>query len=316
MSKTNTPPVVLIAGVREGSLLGVLDVHGYTVVQPPTGALSLDWAREVHPDIIILPAALPDMSGIAACRLLHGDPRIGYNVPILVFTPDKPTPEQRVTALGAGAWECLQHPTDAEELLLKLETYIQAKRSIDLALAEGLAAPAAGIHSRHTLMRRARELGALMARQRGALACIVFALDPDPADARAGQLVAQTTRVSDVVGMLTPSELAVLAPATEHAGAVQLAERVGGVLRKAIGRGVLPPGSTLQVGYDAVANLTYTPVDPAELLAHASAALRSGQPERGHAWVRRFEGTATSGPDAPASSRPSMPGSDKGTSAS
>ncbi|HEY6209879.1 MAG TPA: hypothetical protein VIW28_12515, partial [Gemmatimonadales bacterium] len=127
------------------------------------------------------------------------------------------------------------------------------------------------------------------ARQRAALACIVFALDLDAADARAGRLVAQTTRVSDAVGMLTPSELAVLAPATAHAGAVQLAERVGTVLREAIGKGVLPKGSTLRVGYEAVANLTYTPVDPAELLVRASAALRSGQPEPGHAWVRRFE---------------------------
>ena len=51
MSMTKPPPVVLIAGAREASLVGMLDVRGYTVVQPPSGALSLDWAREVQPDI-------------------------------------------------------------------------------------------------------------------------------------------------------------------------------------------------------------------------------------------------------------------------
>src|SRR2546429_7341256 len=131
--------------------------------------------------MIIIDAELPDMSGIDACRLLHSDLRIGHTVPTLILTPNKPTPEQRVAALRTGVWDFLLYPPDREELLLSLETYLQAKRNIDVALA-GLVDPATGLHTRPALARRARELGALMSRARGGLACVVFALDADPAD--------------------------------------------------------------------------------------------------------------------------------------
>jgi DNA-binding response OmpR family regulator len=307
MGLTNAPSLILLAGVHEASLANVLKANGFTVVQPPTGALALDWARDVQPDTII--------ASLDACRLLRGDPRIGHDVPILILTPDRPTPEQRVSALGAGAWDFLRHPGDIDELLLRLETYRQAKRNLDLALADRLVDPATGLHNRASLARRAQELGALMARQRAGLACVVFAFDPDsdPADSRAGRLLTHAARLSDVVGTLAPSELALLAPATRHAGAVKLAERVGGVLRRAIDGGVFRRGSTLRAGYDAVANLTYRPMDPVELLMHASAALRAGTPEPGRAWVRRYDGGAADR-DVRSPPRPTEPMSDKGKS--
>src|SRR6266511_3381245 len=124
------PTIVLIAVVRDHSLGRVLDTNGYAVVQPASGTLALEWAREIRPDLIILDAELPlavvqpasgtlalewareirpdliildaelpDMSGIDACCLFCNDPGIGRNVPVLIVTADKPTPEQRVTAL-------------------------------------------------------------------------------------------------------------------------------------------------------------------------------------------------------------------------
>src|SRR2546426_3695219 len=79
----------------------------------------------------MLAADLPDMTGIDASRLLHADLRIGHNVPIFIIATDKPTPEQRVAALRAGAWDFVRHPGDPEEVALKLQTYVQAKRNID-----------------------------------------------------------------------------------------------------------------------------------------------------------------------------------------
>jgi hypothetical protein len=143
-----------------------------------------------------------------------------------------------------------------------------------------------------------------MTRKHGALACVVFAVDTKSSDPRAGDVVARTARVSDVVGALTPTELVVIAPATGHAGAVKLAQRLTGVLREALG-GVdqLAPGSTLLVGYDAVANLGYSPIDPVELLTHATAAVKNGIPDARSPWVRSFdlgggsEPTGSSGPE-------------------
>src|SRR5258706_412464 len=151
-----------------------------------------------------------------------------------------------------------------------------------------------GLHSRPGLARRARELGALMARHHGALACVVFEMDKSPVDPRTGNLVAQTARVCDVVGSLGPGEFAVLAPGTSDAGALRFAQRVASALCASPGgskENAVTPG--LRVGYDAVVNLKYAPIDPVALLGRAAAAVRNGRPEPGYPWVRRFDAGTT-----------------------
>lgn len=301
---TNTAlPVVLIAVGRDRSLTRTLDPAGYHVIEVTTAARALDRARNTRPDVIILDAELSDVTGLEACRLFRGEPHIARNIPILLLTSGPPTPEQRVSALRAGAWDFLRHPGDPDELALKLETYIQAKRNIDATLAEGLFDPATGLHSRPGLARRARELGALMARHHGALACVVFAVDETPVDPRAGHLVAQTARVCDVVGSLGPGEFAVLAPGTSDAGALKLAQRVASALSASPGGGK----EGLRVGYDAVVNLKYAPIDPVALLGRAAAAVRNGRPEPGYPWVRRFD-VGTLAEDARVVARSTPPG--------
>ena len=287
------PPLILIAAQADHSLASVFEGSHYTVVQVHSGAQALQCVRDVRPDAIVLDADLPDMSGIDACRLLHDDLRIAHTVPTLILAPNKPTPEQRVAALRAGVWDFLPYPPDPEELLLSLETYLRAQRNTDVTLV-GLVEPATGLYTRPALARRARELGALMSRARGGLACVVFALGADPADPKAGSLMARSARVSDVVGALGPGEFAVLAPGTDHTGAVKLAQRIGGALRDVVGANrSIASASRLQVGYDAVSNLKYSPIDPVALLLRATTAVRNGTPEPGCPWMRRFHEAKT-----------------------
>jgi hypothetical protein len=129
-----------------------------------------------------------------------------------------------------------------------------------------------------------------MGRKHGALGCVVFSLEAAVPDLETASLVARSTRVSDVVGSLGPAEFAVLAPGTDGVGMVQLALRVGHALSNgAGGRTAFVPGATLRAGYDAVANFTYAPMDPVELLGRASTAVRTGKPEAEYTWVRRYE---------------------------
>src|SRR5260370_26690609 len=130
--------------------------------------------------------------------------------------------------------------------------------------------PATGLHSRTGLARRARGRGALMARIHGALACVVFAVDADPADVGAAAYLAQAARVSDVVGRLGPREFAVIAPATDHVGALQLARRVSDALCEEGSKTALTPGKTLHVCYDAAADLKYWATDPSALASVCS----------------------------------------------
>ncbi len=302
------PHLILVAANPEHSLSSVFAGRPYAVVQVHTGTLAVEWVRDVRPDTIILDAALPDMTGIDACRLLHSDLRIGHTVPTLILAPNKATPEQRVAALQAGVWDFLLYPPNPEELFLSLETYLQAKRNIDVALA-GLVDPVTGLHTRPALARRARELGALMSRARGGLACVVFALDAHRADPKVGGVVVRSARVSDIVGALSPTEFVVLAPGTDHAGAIKLAQRIGDALRDGVGvNDSSASGSALQVGYDAVTNLKYSPIDPVALLLRATTAVRSGTPEPGCSWMRRFDEANASAAEAGSAQRTTRSG--------
>src|SRR3990170_4510909 len=97
---TGATAFVLLAAHQERSLALLLDAQGYAVIQSPTGAHALKWARTVRPDLIVLEEELPDIAGTAVCRLLRGDPELGQNVPILIVTAGTPTAEQRVAALS------------------------------------------------------------------------------------------------------------------------------------------------------------------------------------------------------------------------
>ncbi len=282
-----TTAFVLLAVHRERSLAPLLDAQGYTVLESPSGAHALTWARTIRPDLIVLEEELPDIGGTAVCRLLRSDPEVGQSVPILIVTGAAPTPEQRVAALSAGAWDFLRVPGDGD-LALRLDAYVQAKRSMDVALADSSIISPTALYGRGGLTRRARELGALMVRCRAPLACVAFEIDADHIDPRLGTVIAHAARVSDVVGVLSPHLFAVVAPATNDSGVVALARRVAAALAVSR-RGSEAGGIRLLAGYAAVNTFAYEPMDPALLLAHAEHALRSGRPDASHPWVRRHE---------------------------
>jgi CheY-like chemotaxis protein len=296
MTNQGTRPIVLIAAPPERSLASALAGAPYDVYQVDSGTHAVEHAPTIQPDVVILDAQLPDMSGIDACRWLCSSPRIGRHVPILIVTDAAPTPELRVAALRDGAWDFVRRSDGYEELLVKLEVYVQAKRNIDEALAAQPPEPEPALLNRSGLARRARELGALMSRARGAFACVVFAVEAEPSDPRAGGIMAGAARISDVIGSLSPGEYAVLAPATDEAGALKLAVRLSDTLRERMSSDAQFRARSVRAGYDVVANFGYKPMDPVALMARAAVAVRDGRPEPGSPWVRRFKDSASSNP--------------------
>lgn len=282
-----TQPVVLLAAAPGHPLAGVL-AEPFAVVQASTGAEVLELTQDHDPDVVLLEHELPDMSGFEACLRLRSDRRLPFNVPCLILTEERPTPTQRVEAVRAGVWDFVHYPADRDALPLRLEGFVQAKRNLDLALSDGLTDPRTGLHTRNGLARRARQLGALMARERGGLACIVFVIDGNAHNPEVGGVVAHAARVSDVVGTLSDREVAVLAPGTDHAGVVRLARRMANALREGVGNGAAS-APVKSAGYEAVTNLSYTPIDPVELLHRAAIAVHSGLPEPELAWLKRYE---------------------------
>jgi CheY-like chemotaxis protein len=311
MDIENNParPVLLVAGERALLAAKAGGDDWCSIAHVRDGREALEWVQSGRPDTVVLDVDLPDMSGIIACGLLGDDPHVGHSVPILLASSGPPTAEQRAAGLRAGAWDFVHHDDHALELSLRLQTYVRAKRNVDIALAEGATALAARVFDRMVLARRARELGALMARKHGSLACLVFEPQPPLNEASVGHALALTARLSDVVGIWSPTALALVAPDTDDDGAVRLARRVTAVLERehdAVPK-PLAERPRIHIGYAAVANLTYRAVDPLLLFAHATTAVRTGTPDARSPWVRRFDVSRASDQDVRAVLTPPDP---------
>jgi len=259
-------------------------------VRTHTGRLTLDAARSAQPDVIMLDEALPSADTHALCRALRDDAEVGPSTPILVSITRRPTTKDHMAALRVGVWEFLVEPLPAEELTARVGSYVAARQEPGQRTAQ-LVDETTGLVSLHGLTRRARELTLQAFHHYAPLACVALApAAGSPADAPA--LIAETLRLSgrrsDAIGALGPGEFLVVAPGANGSGAVKLAERfVRLVQATATRRG--RPVPKLRAGYDAVANVHYTPLEPRDLLGHAASALRERGVGTSETWIRRYE---------------------------
>jgi two-component system cell cycle response regulator len=300
------PPLVVIANSQEWhtrTLESILGPHGYAVLRAYTGKQALERCRSGRPDIIIVDTDLPDIDGLDLCRTLRDDPLISSSTPILVTSPGHPSRQKRLAALKAGAWDFLGSTPDSEELPLRLDAYVRAKFDADRAREESLLDQFSGLYNVQGLARRARELGSYAFRRHEPFACIVFspvlegmedsaANEAVAADAveRLARALRDLGRVSDAIGRLGPMEFAVIAQGADSTGALRLAERFTEALREMTKD--VPLRMRMAAGFDAVPNYHEAPIDPADMLARATMAMRLSRADASGEWIRRFEPNA------------------------
>ena len=300
------PPLVVIANSQEWhtrSLESILGPHGYAVLRAYTGKQALEHCRNARPDIIIVDSDLPDTDGLEVVKTLRDDPIISRSTPILVTTPGHSTRQDRLAALRAGAWDFLGSALDDEELPLKLDTYVKAKFDADRVREESLLDQLTGLYSVRGLARRARELGSLAFRHHEPFACIVLspvvvgAVDELTAEdliratvEKLARALKEQSRVSDAAGRLGPTEFAIVAQGTDAEGALMLAERLTSGVRGTNGdhREIRIVG-----GYDVVPDYHDSPIDPPEMLARASKAMRQSRLANNGQWIRQFRAGVT-----------------------
>ena len=216
---------------------------GYAVATARDGAEALAVAGEVEPDVVILDVGLPGVDGYAVCRELQAR---RPTPPAVIFLTARATVQARVAGLEAGAVDYVAKPFDHAELTARVAAALRTKSRLDALAADAASDGLTGLVNRRRLDEQAEELVALARRHGRPLAFLMIDLDGfkainDSGGHAAGddalRAVAAATRracrASDVIGRYGGDEFAVLAPETDVAGALALAERLRRQLNEA-----------------------------------------------------------------------------------
>ncbi|MEO8078232.1 MAG: response regulator [Acidobacteriota bacterium] len=100
-----------------------LTFYGYRVTSAGDAATAIEMAVEQQPDLILMDAALPGMSGWDATRALKADART-RNIPLLMLTGHVLT-ESKERAANAGADGLIPKPCLPDELVREIEAVLK-----------------------------------------------------------------------------------------------------------------------------------------------------------------------------------------------
>jgi DNA-binding response OmpR family regulator len=149
-------PVVLLvdddAAIRRSVGAG-LELEGFRVVRASGGRAALAAAESIHPAVILLDLAMPDLDGIEVLTRLRA---AGDDVPVCVLSA-RDEVDDRVRGLQAGADDYVVKPFALEEVAARLHALLRRRPATpDAALAVG----DIEIDPRsHTAQRAGRDLG-------------------------------------------------------------------------------------------------------------------------------------------------------------
>jgi PleD family two-component response regulator len=271
----------------ERALHSVLEGSGFAVRGADSGSTVLQLARTLAPDAVILNSRLSDMSGEEVCSRLSGDAAFSANTPIFLLSAHGSTRAERLQAYAAGAWEICSMPLDGAALLLKLQTFLRARRVADRLRDEGLLDAETGLYNLWGLRRRASELGADASRRHEPLAFIAFTplLEGPLAGGLGAQLIEQVAescrrhvRRSDALGRLSATEFGLIAPCTSARGAAQLIERLqAAIAHESAADARALPTIRLRAAFSSIANVADSSIEPVEMLRRTATSLETAR---------------------------------------
>ena len=122
---TDAPNTVLICDDEEvlrALVRATLDDGAYRVIEAEDGDQSLELAREVRPDLIVLDMMMPGRSGLDVLREVRSDPELAAT-PVVMLTA-RARVSDRDAALTAGADRYLAKPFSPLELISVVEELV------------------------------------------------------------------------------------------------------------------------------------------------------------------------------------------------
>ena len=124
-----------------GFLTQALEKAGVTVLVATSGAAALSIAERVTPDIILMDAVMPGLTGFETCQKIKERTHLQH-VPVIFMTGLSET-EDIVRALESGGVDFLTKPINIDELQARIRVHLANARSVQSAR---IALDAAGRH--------------------------------------------------------------------------------------------------------------------------------------------------------------------------
>jgi phosphoserine phosphatase RsbU/P len=125
-------PIILIVDDNPKNLqvLGsYLQLEGYLVEFAINGKTALDWTSKTEFDLILLDIMMPGMDGFEVCKIIKSN-SLNQKTPIIFLTAKIDT-ESIVVAFDLGAVDYVLKPFNKKELIARVRTQIEIKRSRD-----------------------------------------------------------------------------------------------------------------------------------------------------------------------------------------
>ena len=261
LAKIKPHPVVALVDDDEATLdllertLGPegYEIHCFTSAEDLLGKFS-----QLRPDLIVMEAVLPGMSGLSVLEELR--PRhVEAVTPILILS-QKDDLRAKLLAFKRGALDYLTKPFDTDEVVARVRALIRSKVLQDLIRISSLSDPLTSLYNRRFLATWLNQEIERAKRYQLDLGCLLMDLDNfkmlnEEKGERAGDkvlrefsgLIQVHVRGSDLVGRFENDEFLVLLPGTSKEGARVVGHRIRGLAAKQD----LPSFCTGIVSYDA-----------------------------------------------------------------
>lgn len=119
-------------------LVDTLEAEGMTVLIARSGEATLELLGEAVPDLILMDAMMPGISGLETTRRIKANPATNH-IPV-IFLTGLNEPEHVVEALGTGGVDYVRKPIIVDELLARIRVHLaNARTTYRSRLALGLA---------------------------------------------------------------------------------------------------------------------------------------------------------------------------------
>ena len=118
--------VVVEDNVRSRRLVrDLLELHGFGIIEAESAEEALEAIQDTRPDLVLLDIQLPGMDGVAALRMLRGDPRTADVPAIAVTAYAMRGDEERLLEEGFDAY--IAKPIDTREFVPRLLAVLEAR---------------------------------------------------------------------------------------------------------------------------------------------------------------------------------------------